>query len=91
MSLDDSDQWFQSMKETRGVLNRRFPMMKCLRCGKDNFFMRVWDDRSLSPAFADTRVMELICSNCGLQEKHVMAQLDNDVRSVAERLDHQDG
>jgi hypothetical protein len=41
--------------------------------------MRLWSDESLVPGLAtedNNRVLELICENCGYQEKHVVSLLE---------------
>jgi hypothetical protein len=44
--------------------------------------MRVWKEASLSPAFSDDRVVELICENCGLIEKHLVNGLKGSLSEV---------
>jgi hypothetical protein len=70
--------WTKEVEEARAALRRRFPDLRCLRCGTDNFLFRLWPDESLVPGLAsesDNRVVELICRNCGFQEKHVVRLL----------------
>jgi hypothetical protein len=41
--------------------------------------MRIWSDGSLVPGLVtedNDRVLELICENCGYQEKHVVSLLE---------------
>jgi hypothetical protein len=59
-------------------LRSRFDPLQCLRCKTDNFLVRMWPDASLVPGIADSasnRIVELICENCGFQEKHVVKLL----------------
>jgi len=73
-----AEDWQQEMESARAVLRERFPDLKCLRCGEDNFQLRLWPDASLVPGLADetnNRVVELICENCGFQERHVVRLL----------------
>jgi len=70
--------WTKEVEEARDALRRRFPDLRCLRCGTDNFLFRLWPDASLVPGLAsetDNRVVEIICENCGFQEKHVVKLL----------------
>ena len=70
--------WQREVEDARAALRRRFPDLRCLRCGADNFLFRLWPDQSLVPGLAsesDNRVVELICENCGFQEKHVVRLL----------------
>ena len=70
--------WTQEVEDARAALLRRFPELRCLRCGADNFFFRLWPDETLVPGLAsesDNRVVELICRSCGFQEKHVVRLL----------------
>jgi predicted nucleic-acid-binding Zn-ribbon protein len=72
------EDWQREMERARAALGKRFPNMRCLRCGQDNFLLRMWPDPSLVPGLAssaDNRVIELICENCGFQEKHVVKML----------------
>jgi predicted nucleic-acid-binding Zn-ribbon protein len=67
--------WKREMDDARALMQERFPDLACLRCRKDKFFLRIWPDQSLVPGLADAsnnRVVELICENCGFQEKHVV-------------------
>jgi len=71
----DAEAWRREVEEVRTALNKRFSQLKCLRCGEQKFMLRVWPDESLVPGLADAdtnRVAELICENCGFQEKHVV-------------------
>jgi transcription elongation factor Elf1 len=70
--------WAKEIEDARAALRRRFPDLRCLRCGAENFRFRLWPDESLVPGLAsesDNRVVELICDNCGFQEKHVVRLL----------------
>jgi hypothetical protein len=70
--------WTKEMEDARAALRRRFPDLRCLRCGTDDFLVRMWPDASLVPGVAssvDNRVVEIICENCGFQEKHVVKLL----------------
>ena len=70
--------WQKEMKIARDALHRRFPDLSCLRCRQEKFLMRLWPDESLVPGLADetnNRIVELICENCGFQEKHVVSIL----------------
>jgi hypothetical protein len=78
MSEIAPDKWQGEMESAREALRRRFPEMRCLRCQQDNFLLRMWPDATLVPGLAstdDNRVIELICENCGFQEKHVVKLL----------------
>jgi len=73
-----AEEWTKEVEEVRAALRRRFPDLHCLRCRTDNFRFRLWPDESLVPGLAsetDNRVVELICKNCGFQEKHVVRLL----------------
>jgi hypothetical protein len=73
-----AEEWTKEVEEVRAALRRRFPDLHCLRCRTDNFRFRLWPDESLVPGLAsetDNRVVELICENCGFQEKHVVRLL----------------
>jgi transcription elongation factor Elf1 len=75
MTDADAESWSREIAEARAALNKRFPELLCLRCGKQKFMLRVWPDESLVPGLADAdtnRVAELICENCGFQEKHIV-------------------
>ena len=70
--------WQRDIDAAKDALNRRFPELVCLRCGHKKFMLRLWADESLVPGLADSatnRVAELICENCGFQEKHVVSLL----------------
>jgi hypothetical protein len=72
------EEWAKEVQEARAALRRRFPELRCVRCGRDNFLFRLWPDETLVPGLAsetDNRVVELICRNCGFQEKHVVRLL----------------
>jgi ribosomal protein L37E len=73
MGVDDD--WDRFQGEARELLAQRFPELKCVRCGGDNFLMRTFPDESLTPGLADGHVTELICTNCGFQERHVLEGL----------------
>ena len=78
MSEIGADAWQKETEDARAALLKRFPNLLCLRCGRDDFAMRMWRDVSLVPEIAsssDNRVIELICENCGFQEKHVVKLL----------------
>jgi hypothetical protein len=67
--------WRKEIEDARAALRKRFPNLRCLRCGSDDFLLRMWPDQSLVPGVAsdaDNRVVELICESCGFQEKHVV-------------------
>ncbi len=71
----DAEAWSREIAEVRAVLNERFSQLRCLRCSEQKFMLRVWPDESLVPGLADAntnRVAELICENCGFQEKHIV-------------------
>jgi hypothetical protein len=71
--------WAKEIEDARAALRRRFPNLRCLRCETDNFLFRLWPDESLVPGLAseaNNRVVELICENCGFQEKHVVRLLE---------------
>jgi len=70
--------WTKEVEDARAALRRRFPELRCLRCSADNFLFRLWPDETLVPGLAsesNNRVVELICQNCGFQEKHVVRLL----------------
>ncbi len=67
-----NDHFKSDFSEVQGLVRERFPHIKCVRCESDRFLMRVWKEASLSPAFSDDRVVELICENCGFVEKHLV-------------------
>jgi len=72
------EDWTKEVEDARTALQRRFPDLRCLRCGAENFFFRLWPDETLGLSLAsesDNRVVELICRNCGFQEKHVVRLL----------------
>ena len=72
------EDWQRELENARAALGKRFPDMRCLRCQQDNFLLRMWPDATLVPGVAsnaDNRVIELICENCGFQEKHVVRML----------------
>jgi transcription elongation factor Elf1 len=73
-----ADAWTKEMEDARASLRKRFPDLRCLRCGQDDFVLRMWPDETLVPGLAsnsDNQVVELICENCGFQEKHVVRLL----------------
>jgi predicted nucleic-acid-binding Zn-ribbon protein len=77
--MNEAEQWSDEVERARSSLQSRFPDLHCLRCGKDKFFMRIWSDDSLVPGLVNEdndRVLELICENCGYQEKHVVSLLE---------------
>ncbi len=73
--FEDGEVWRREVAEARAAFNERFSQLKCLRCGEQKFMLRLWPDESLSPGLADNSVAELICENCGFQEKHVVGLL----------------
>ena len=56
MSDSATEQWRKDSNEATAKLRERFPDFRCVRCGNDNFLMRVWRDSSLQPAFKDDRI-----------------------------------
>jgi transcription elongation factor Elf1 len=73
--------WQRDVDAAKAAINKRFPDLVCLRCGQQKFVLRLWADESLVPGLADAdtnRVAELICENCGFQEKHVVNLLRKD-------------
>ena len=70
-----ANEWQKEIEEARTALKARFPELRCLRCGVDNFAIRLFRDESLSPGFQSDRVVELICDNCGFQGKRVVQLL----------------
>jgi len=77
----EADIWRQDVDIAREALRERFPDLTCLRCGADRFSFRVWRDENLVPGLADetnNRVVEVICDNCGFQERHVVNLLVTD-------------
>ena len=69
------DTWQKEIEDARAKLGDLFPKLRCLRCHRDKFLLRLWPDESLVPGIAsnaNNRVIELICENCGFQEKHVV-------------------
>jgi predicted RNA-binding Zn-ribbon protein involved in translation (DUF1610 family) len=91
MSEIEVEQWRKDSDEARDRLRERFPDFRCVRCGNDNFLMRVWHDSTLRPAFSDDRIVEYICDNCGLVERHVVAGLTEKLSSVKQRIKDQNG
>jgi hypothetical protein len=75
MSDSAIDQSQSDLKDIQEILRERFPEFCCVRCGNDSFMIRVWQDNTLQPAFTDSRMVEFICNNCGLDERHVVAGL----------------
>jgi hypothetical protein len=73
-----AEAWQKEIENARHSLRKRFPDLSCLRRGRDSFLVRMWPDESLVPGVApadDNRVVELVCENCGFQEKHVVRLL----------------
>ena len=73
-----AEAWQKEMEDARAALQRRFPDLHCLRCEAESFLVRLWPDESLVPGIAsdaNNRVVEIICENCGFQEKHVVRLL----------------
>ena len=91
MSDAATEQWRKDSKEADAKLKERFPDFRCVRCGNDNFLMRVWRDNTLQPAFLDDRVVEYICDSCGLVERHVVAGLAGELNSVKQRIKEENG
>jgi RNase P subunit RPR2 len=78
MSEIAPDAWQKEMEDARAVLRERFPDLRCLRCRSERFLVRMWPDESLVPRLAsenNNRVVELICENCGFQERHIVRLL----------------
>ena len=76
-----AEAWQKEIENARDSLRKRFPDLSCLRCGRDSFLVRMWPDESLVPGVAsadDNRVVELVCENCGFQEKHVVRLLSTE-------------
>jgi hypothetical protein len=77
----DALTWQRDVDQAKAAINKRFPNLVCLRCREERFMLRLWPDESLVPGVAspeDNRVVELICENCGFQEKHVVRLLTAD-------------
>jgi ribosomal protein L37E len=73
-----AEAWQKEIEDARDSPRKRFPDLCCLRCGRDSFLVRMWPDESLAPGVAsadDNRVVELVCENCGFQEKHFVRLL----------------
>jgi transcription elongation factor Elf1 len=71
--------WQKEVEAAKDALQRRFPELTCLRCRSEKFLVRMWPDSSLVPGVAsedNNRVVELVCENCGFQEKHVVRLLE---------------
>jgi hypothetical protein len=66
-------------REAHALLRERFPDIRCVRCESDRFIMRVWKDNTLTDTFADARMVELVCENCGFVERHLMEGLKGDL------------
>ena len=67
-------EWTKEIEDARAVLRRRFPDLHCLRCGEEDFYFGCGQMNPV-PGLAsesDNRIVELICQNCGFQEKHVV-------------------
>jgi hypothetical protein len=78
MSEIAPDAWQKEMEDARAALRERFPDLRCLRCRDERFLVRMWPDESLVPGLAsenNNRVVELICENCGFQERHIVRLL----------------
>ena len=78
MSEIAPDDWQKEMEDAREALRERFPDLRCLRCRNERFLVRMWPDESLVPGLAsenNNRVVELICENCGFQERHIVRLL----------------
>jgi ribosomal protein L37E len=69
--------------EARKLIADRFPEFRCVRCGEDNFLLRSYTDSSLVPGLRDPHLIELICSNCGFQERHVLEGLRGELQKFA--------
>jgi hypothetical protein len=81
-----TEEWQKDAREAREYVRRRFPDFRCVRCNNDKFLMRVWRDVDLQPAFRDNRIVEYICDNCGLVERHVVAGLAGELAPVRQEL-----
>lgn len=77
MSQDNAEDLSKSLDEARGLLEKRFPNLRCLRCDNDHFLLRRGDDSSWLSAYGDTRSVELICESCGRRETYSFAGLAN--------------
>ena len=76
----------RDLDRAKAALLSRFPGLVCLRCGKDSFALRRQRDASLVPEIVKSDgglVIELICLNCGFQEKHVVGLLSDDATAQA--------
>jgi hypothetical protein len=92
MGTDSAAQsWNRETQEIREQLRSRFPELRCVRCGEDNYLMRVWRDETLDPALSDNRIVELICDSCGFIERHSAAGLAGKLGPVRERMKAENG
>jgi transcription elongation factor Elf1 len=64
-------------EDVKAELDRRFPDLRCLRCGHERFFLQLRQDRSFSAIMLSPipNVADLICQNCGLIETHNIPNL----------------
>ena len=69
--------------EARKLIAERFPEFRCVRCGQDSFLLRSYTDSSLLPGLRDSHLIELICSNCGFQERHVLEGLRGELQKFS--------
>ena len=77
--MTETDRWSSDLAKARQILHSRFPDLRCLRCGQEKCLLRLWNDTSLVPGLSEPQannVLELICDNCGYQEKHVITLLE---------------
>lgn len=84
--MDDrlGSDWKKSFDAVKAAFDRRFPDVKCLRCGGGAFGLRLSGDASLAATSAriGADVAELICTSCGFVERHHVAYL---LQEVADR------
>jgi ribosomal protein L37E len=75
-----NDSYSNRNEEVKAALKRRFPDMKCLRCGSQRFGLRIRTDDSYfaipSPDAIDN-VADFICDSCGFIETHLARNLIN--------------
>ena len=78
MTSEAFDNWTKEMDEVKATINRRFPNMKCLRCGNEEFGLSIFADdtfRMIEPVKRMNQLAEFICSSCGMIERHYIGYL----------------
>ena len=78
MTRQAFDNWTEELDEVKAAINRRFPNMKCLRCGNEAFGLRIFADdsfKTIEPTKRGHQLAEFICSSCGMIERHYIGYL----------------